>query len=85
MEQPPDHSLKRFLTRVARSILYAAIIVLGIHFFDEPNRQHPWDNLGRAILIVLIFGLVLGTGRYFLDRRIAMEQHIEQENRKPNT
>jgi len=85
MEQPTDHSLRRFLTRVAKSILYAAIIVLGMHFFDEPYRHHPWDNLGRTILIALIFGLVFGTGGYFADRRIAMERHTEQEDRKPNT
>lgn len=73
MEQPAKHSLKRFLSHVAKTILMAAIIVLGIHFFDEPNRQHPWDHLGRAILIALISGLVLGTGGYFIDRRIAQE------------
>ena len=84
MEQPTDHSLKSFLTRVTKSILLAEIIFLGIHFFDEPHRQHPWNGLGRTILYALVLGLVLGIGRYFSDRRIAQEQRTRQENRNPN-
>src|SRR5579859_2534571 len=78
MSWPEDHSLKRFGARVARMILLAEIIVLSSHFFDAPYRQHPWNGIGRAILVALLLGLVLGIGGYFLDRQIAIE------DRKPN-
>ena len=78
MSWPDDHSLKQFFTRVIKMVFLAEIIVLGMHFFDEPYRQHPWDSLARAIPRGLVFGLIFGTGRYFLDRRIAIE------DRKPN-
>ncbi|HZI56281.1 MAG TPA: hypothetical protein VFF39_05875 [Verrucomicrobiae bacterium] len=44
-------------------------IWLGSDFF-----LHRWSGIGRESFYALIAGLIFGTGRYFLDRRIAEEE-----------
>jgi hypothetical protein len=75
MEQPTDpteHSFKRFLSRLIQSVLVAELISTG------PDILRHRSGIGADLFFGLGVGLILGTGLYFLDRRIA------EEDRKPN-
>ena len=61
VDQPTEHSLKRFIHRVTKSVLQMLfIVVVGILFPDSYLRHHVLSY----VLIALIVGLVFGTLRY---------------------